>query len=93
MILATAQIRLDLSDARTLKDKRRTLASLKDQLRAKFNVSVAEVDGLDCIRSATLGVAHVSNDSRYADGTLNKLIDLVRRFPAARLIDYSIEVF
>jgi len=61
MILATAQIRLDLSDARTLKDKRRTLASLKDQLRAKFNVSVAEVDGLDCIRSATLGVAHVSN--------------------------------
>jgi uncharacterized protein YlxP (DUF503 family) len=92
MIVGTAQIRLSLRDARTLKDKRRVLASLKDRIRARFNVSVAEVDGLDFIQSATLGVAQVANDSRYVSSTLDKLVDMVRRFPAAQLVDYSIEL-
>ncbi|MGD2174958.1 MAG: DUF503 domain-containing protein [Candidatus Brocadiaceae bacterium] len=92
MILGTVEIRLALHDARTLKDKRRVLASLKDRIRGRFNVSVAEVDGLDFIQSATLGIAHVANDSRYVNGTLNKLVDMVRRFPAASLVDYTIEV-
>jgi len=92
MIVGTAEIRLSLREARTLKDKRRILASLKDRIRARFNVSVAEVDNLDFIQSATLGVAQVANDSRYVSGTLSKLIDMVRGFPAASLVDYTIEI-
>ena len=92
MIVGTAEIRLSISDARSLKDKRRVVRSLKDRIRNKFNVSVAEVDGLDFIQSATLAVAQVGNDSRYLDSALAKLIDMVRRFPAARLVDYTIEI-
>ncbi len=92
MILGTAEIRLTLGDARTLKDKRRILSSLKDRIRDRYNVSIAEIDGLDFIQSATLGIAHVSNDSRYSDGTLNKLVDMVRHFPGASLVDYSIRI-
>ncbi|MFO7955799.1 MAG: DUF503 domain-containing protein [Candidatus Brocadiia bacterium] len=90
MIVGTIEIRLSLHDARTLKDKRRILASLKDRIRNRFNVSVAEVDNNDLIQSAVLGVAHVANNSRYVDSTLNKLVDHVRTFPAASLVDYSI---
>ncbi len=90
MIVGTIEIRLNLYEARSLKDKRRILASLKDRLRNRFNVSVAEVDSNDMIQSAVLGVAHVANNSRYVDSTLSKLVDHVRIFPAVTLVDYSI---
>ncbi len=93
MIVGTVEIRLHLHDARTLKDKRRILLSLKDRLRKGFNVSVAEVDGQDMIQSAVLAVAQVGNDSRYINGTLDKVVQAVKRVPAARLVDYSIELF
>ncbi|MFO8007598.1 MAG: DUF503 domain-containing protein [Candidatus Brocadiia bacterium] len=92
MIVGRAEIRLSLRDARSLKDKRRILASLKDHIRQRFNVSVAEVDGLDFIQSATIGVAQVSNDSRYVNGTLSKVVESLRSFPAAQLVDFTIEI-
>ncbi len=92
MIVGRAEIRLSLRDARSLKDKRRILASLKDHIRHRFNVSVAEVGGLDFIQSATIGVAQVSNDSRYVNGTLSKVVESVRSFPAAQLVDFTIEI-
>ncbi len=92
MIVGTVEIRLHLQDARTLKDKRRILLSLKDRLRNSFNVSVAEVGNNDFINSAVLAVAQVGNDSRYINGTLDQVLQAVRRNPAARLVDYSIEM-
>jgi uncharacterized protein YlxP (DUF503 family) len=38
----TFELRLD--DAHSLKDKRHYVKSLKDRLRAKFNVAVSEID-------------------------------------------------
>ncbi|KPK58260.1 MAG: hypothetical protein AMK73_09395 [Planctomycetes bacterium SM23_32] len=92
MILGTVQIRLRLADARSLKDKRRILLSLKDRLRRDFNVSVAEVDNQDIIQSAVLAVAQVGNDSRYINGTLDRVVQAVRRLPTAQLVDYAIEL-
>lgn len=92
MIVGTVTIRLALRDARTLKDKRRILSGIKEHLSRKFNVSVAEVDCQDMVQSATLGVAQVGNDSRYLNAALDKLVQSLRRRPAADLIDYSIEI-
>jgi hypothetical protein len=92
MIVGTLELRLHLHDARTLKDKRRVLLSLKDRLRNNFNVSVAEVDGNDLVQSAVLAVAQVGNDSRYINGTLDKVVDAVKRVPMARLVDYTIQL-
>lgn len=91
MIVGTLEFRLHLPDARTLKDKRRTLQRLKDRLRNGFNVSVAEVDRQDVIQSAVLAVAQVGNDTRYVNGTLSRIADAVRGLPDARLVDYTIE--
>jgi hypothetical protein len=37
-------------------------------------------------------VAQVSNDSRYLDSSLTTLVEMVKHFPATRLVDYSIEI-
>ena len=91
MIVGTLEIRLHLPDARSLKDKRHVLQSLKDRLHNGFNVSVAEVEKQDVIQTAVLALAQVGNDTRYINGTLSRVVDAVRRLPEARLVDYRIE--
>ncbi len=93
MIVGTAKVRLNLPEARTLKDKRRILNSLKENLRNRFNVSVAEIDGQDFIQSATIALAQVSNNSRHANSCLDKVVEAVRCSPAVRLVDYHVELF
>ena len=92
VVIGTVEIRVNLPDARTLKDKRRVLKSLKDSLRNRFNITVAEVEGQDFIQSATLAVAQVSNDRRYVNGSLDKVVAVVQRFPSVRLVDYHIQI-
>jgi uncharacterized protein YlxP (DUF503 family) len=93
MIVGTAEIRLHLHGARSLKDKRSVVRSVKDRLRQRFNVSVAEIDNHDIVQSAVLAVAQVGSDSRYVNSSLDKVVGAVRRLPAARLVDYTIELF
>lgn len=47
------------------------IQSLKDRLREKFNVSVAEIDGLDSWQHAVVAAVTVSNDKVFAEKVLN----------------------
>ncbi len=86
------QLWIRIPDAMSLKDKRRAIKSIKDRISNRFNVSVAEVGLLDSRREAELGVAIVSNDSRYAEGCLSKVVNLVQSRVKLELLDYSIEM-
>ena len=61
----TFELRLD--DAHSLKDKRHFVKSLKDRLRAKFNVAVAEIDYQDLWQRALIACVTVSPDQAHAD--------------------------
>jgi uncharacterized protein YlxP (DUF503 family) len=64
-----------VGDSFSLKDKRRVIKGFKDRVRARFNVSIAEVDALDRRRQAVLAVAKVGNDRRYVEGALQQVIN------------------
>ena len=74
MVVGICSIQLALAGNNSLKDKRSVLKPLLIQLRREFNVSVAEVGDQDAWRSATLGVAAVSNDAAYVHGLFEKLV-------------------
>ena len=93
MAVGTLSVRLMIRDALTLKDKRRVLKSLKDLIRNRHNVSVAEVDALDNRQQAVLGFAMVGNDRRYLNGALAKIVDFLRGHPVAQLVDYELEIY
>ena len=76
----------------SLKDKRRVIKSLKDRIAHAHNVSIAEVGALDEHRRSIIGMAMVSNDSRYIEGALSKLVDFVRMIGNVSLIDYQIDL-
>ncbi len=93
MTVGTLKLKLIIRDSTSLKDKRRVLKSLKDIIRNRHNVSVAEVEAQESHQQAVLGVAMVGADAQYIDGGLAKVVDLVRTHPIAQLVDYETEIY
>jgi uncharacterized protein YlxP (DUF503 family) len=60
----TLEMRLESSHS--LKEKRHVVQSLKERLRHKFNVSVAEIDCQDLWQRAVLAAVTVSSDHGHA---------------------------
>ncbi len=92
MKVGVLQVEFTVIDAMSLKDKRRVVKSLKDRIAHGHNVSIAEVGALDEHRRCILGMAMVSNDARYVEGALSKLVDLIRLVPQVSLIDFQIDL-
>ena len=92
MITGTLRVRLLIREARTLKDKRQVIQSIKDRLRNGFNVSVAEVDAQDNRQLAELGFAMVSNETHHLKTALGQIVEVLRSHPIAELLDYEIDV-
>ena len=93
MRVGALEVRLGLSGVNSLKEKRRIIRSLKDRVRNKFNVAIAEIDDMDVWRAATLGIVTVANDGRFVESALSKVLNYVRANPESSLIDFDLEVF
>ena len=63
---------LSLPGCSSLKAKRSIVRSLKDRLRSKFNVSVAETGLQDVLDRALLSMALVASDGRLAESIMDK---------------------
>ena len=92
MVVGVLRVRLGIFEALSLKDKRRVTRSLKDRLGARHNVSIAEIDDLDHRQAATLGLAMIANEARFVESALSKIVDEIRAFSRASLLDYHIEL-
>jgi uncharacterized protein YlxP (DUF503 family) len=73
MPIAFLTLELRIEAAHSLKDKRQVLRSLKDRLRGKFNVAVAELDSNDLWQRATVGVVSVSGSKDYLTGLMQNV--------------------
>jgi len=90
--VALGLVELHLPDVLSLKDKRHVLKGLKEKVRARFEVAVAEVDHQDVWQRATLAVAYVSADARHANTVISKAMDFIEDNVAGRVIDTSVEI-
>ena len=68
--VAALTLEIHLDHAHSLKDKRQVLKSLKDRLRHRYNVSVAETDFQDQWKLAELVVVTVASSRQVAENTL-----------------------
>jgi uncharacterized protein YlxP (DUF503 family) len=90
--VALGMVELHLPDVASLKDKRHVLKGLKERVRARFEVSVAEVDHQDTWQRATLAVAYVSADARHANEVVSKAMDFIEDHVEGRVLDTSVEI-
>ena len=95
-MIAFLTLELRIEAAHSLKDKRQVLRSLKDKLRAGFNVSVAELDAVDLWQRATVGVVSISGSRDYLRGLMEKVERAATRIAnnaGAEITDSFIEYF
>lgn len=90
--VALGLVELHLPDVASLKDKRHVLKGLKQKVRARFEVAVAEVDHQDIWQRATLAVAYVSGDSRHANEVVSKAMDFIEANVEGMVIQESVEI-
>jgi len=75
MPIGVLTLELYIPHAHSLKDKRMVLRSLKERLRARFNVAVAELDHQDLWQRSLVGVVSISGDPK----ALETLLEAVQR--------------
>lgn len=85
-------VELYLGEAASLKDKRRVLKSILDRVRARFNVSIAEVDQQDLWQRATVAFVSVSNEQSHAYQVLNAVVKFLENQNHAQIISYQTEI-
>ena len=93
MHVGVCRISLRIPENLSLKGKRQVLKSINSRVRNRFNVAVAEVDDNDVWQLATIGICCVSNNGRYSNQVLSKVVDFIEksRFDV-EMLDYEIEI-
>src|SRR5207302_2782074 len=84
-------LELRLEDAHSLKEKRHVVQSLKDRLRSKFNVAVAEIDYQDLWQRAAVAAVTVSSDHVHAEKVLRSVEDEAAALLGGELAGTSVE--
>jgi uncharacterized protein YlxP (DUF503 family) len=92
MPIGLLTLEIHIPDARSLKDKRQVLRSLKDRLRGHFNVAVAELDHQDTWQRSVIGVVTLSSNERHLQESLQTVFAESEKLLGRDLIAHEFEV-
>ena len=92
MIVGVLRLVLHVPHARSLKDKRRVVQKFRDRVRARFDVSIAEVGAQDRHQRAVFGVCVVSSEAGVCDSVLEQVAHLAETQEDAVLTDRATEL-
>ena len=92
MVIGVIGWELEVYGCQSLKEKRRVIRSLRDRLRARHNISVAETGHQDLWQRAEITACVVGSDRRQVEAVLSGADRLVEGEARARIID-SIRTF
>ena len=92
MNLGYCSLKFFLHGNNSLKGKRKVIRAIKDRLKNKFNVSVAEVGDQDVWQNIHLGIAAVNADPQYLDGLLKQVVNFVDNMHLAEMTDCQTEI-
>jgi uncharacterized protein YlxP (DUF503 family) len=91
-VIALLTLDIHVPHAQSLKDKRMVVRSVKDRLRSKFNVAVAEVDHQDLWQRAQLSVVTVGSDENYLNQMLQHALEEAERTAPECMMQGNIEI-
>jgi uncharacterized protein YlxP (DUF503 family) len=92
MFVGVLRLTFHVPAARSLKDKRRVVQKLRDRIRARFDVSIAEVDAQDLHQRAVFGVCVVSSEAAVCDSVLEQVARAAETAGDAVLTDRETEI-
>jgi uncharacterized protein YlxP (DUF503 family) len=93
MPIGCLTLEIHLAEARSLKDKRQVIESLKERLRRRFNVAVAELDYHDLWQRSLIGIVSISPDGHHLEQALRAVLEESERLLGRDLIAHETELF
>ena len=87
MRVATLEVDFRIPGSHSLKEKRKVVASLKDRIRRRFPVAVAEVGSQEFHARGLLGVAAVSETGAPIHHALDAIVRLIESDPRLLVVD------
>jgi hypothetical protein len=92
MVVGVLKIELRLPEVHSLKEKRGPVKRMINQIRSKYNVSVAEVGNNDVWQDAVIGITMSGNDASFINSCLDQIINYVEGMDFGQLINQQIEI-
>lgn len=92
MPIGLLTLEIHIPDAHSLKDKRQVLRSLKDRLRHKYNVAVAELEYQNTWQDSVVGVVTLSGNAAHVEKSLRTIFAESERLLGRDLVGHDIEV-
>ncbi|MEA1912766.1 MAG: DUF503 domain-containing protein [candidate division WOR-3 bacterium] len=92
MFVGVSTVDLFLPGMNSLKSKRRIINSIKSAIRVQFNVGISEVGYMDKWQRALIGIVAVSNDSKFIQSLLQKVVNRIRDNRNVNIINWRIKV-
>ncbi len=92
MIIGACRIKLHIFESYSLKDKRHVVKSLIERLKARYNISIAEIDDLDSWQTALIGFACVSNKTKHVQSVINNVIKFIDNDGRLEITGQDIEI-
>ncbi len=92
MIVGTCQIELIIFEADSLKEKRHVIKSIIERIKARFNISIAEIDYHELWNRSMIGMAVVSNNKALCESSLAKAINFIDNDERVEIINHYTEV-
>ncbi len=74
MPVGVLTLEIQIPYAHSLKEKRAVVRKIRDRLRARFNVAVAELDHQDVWQHATLGVVSISESQPLLESVFRQVL-------------------
>lgn len=92
MIIGSCELKLQIFEANSLKEKRHTIKSIIGRLKSRFNISIAEIGLNDSWKTSMIGFACVTNDTQHANEIIDKVIKFIDGDSRVEIIEYNIEL-
>jgi uncharacterized protein YlxP (DUF503 family) len=89
MVVGIVRCEIHLPGARSLKDKRQVVRSMKERIRERVKAAVAEVEYQDLWQRAAIGIAVVAADGGQVRELLNSARAIVDQFAQAQVLDWQ----
>jgi len=86
-------VSLQIPGASSLKAKRGVLKSLKERIRNRFNVSIAEVGQQNKWQVSVLAIVNVGNDGKHLDSTLQNLLSFIEKSGNVYLCEHDFTLY
>src|SRR5580704_16672137 len=92
MFVGVLRLAFHVPHARSLKEKRSVVRRFRDRVRARFDVSIAEVGAQDLLQRAVFGVSVVSCEAAVCDSVLAGVAHAAETQEEAVLTDRATEL-